>query len=751
MRLTLRTLLAYLDDTLSPSEVKKIGQKVAESDAAQELVARIKQVTRRRRLTTPSNGGKEEPFDPNRVAEYLESELAREEVTEIEKICLDSDVHLAEVAACHQILTLVEADLERPMLIPPAAKQRMYDLIHGRRQPRAVKPVPASTRARTSSHREMEEVTDETLLLGLPLFRQAPWLRWALPATAAVLLVTFGVIVWTVLSGSPSNNPPPSRVVRTSTPEAPEKKNKGDDDDKKGGGNDGGGTKTGGNDGGGTKTGGNDGGGTKTGGNDGGGTKTGGNDGGGTKTGGNDGGGTKTGGNDGGGTKTGGNDKPMGADALLAKMYDNEVPEKPSNEQKDAGTLTTPKEVLLRLPEEGAPWGLVDAKKPVQSGKKLMSFPGFHNAVRLEGGLELTLWGNVREFFPSPRLLESIATIQDNPAFHLEVTLDRGRILVRSDANEKRKFRLRFAIPGSDRDEVWDIILRKPGTEIGIERVSFYQPESNALQQDTPQTYVSIYVLSGEIDMQTGEEILGRIRQGYYRLWDNRTSVLSPPQQDRANLGKEHWSRNPYNKDLAKKLIPALESVQLKLTNKGLDLAIAESLNAADPLQRLLAIRATGALGDVRSLLEIMDKEDEQDAARGPERAEAIFVLRHWLARSKGQFDKLFNEKASSGILVENKKYTHFDARTILFLLRPFTVEQYRQPETYQLLIRYLGDDHLIIRELAYSQLRSLVPNEKTGYYPGGTKEARELGQEKWKKLIPPGRLPPAPKLEGKP
>ena len=40
LRLTLRTLLAYLDDTLQPAEIKEIGQKVTESDAAQELIAR---------------------------------------------------------------------------------------------------------------------------------------------------------------------------------------------------------------------------------------------------------------------------------------------------------------------------------------------------------------------------------------------------------------------------------------------------------------------------------------------------------------------------------------------------------------------------------------------------------------------------------------------------------------------------------------------------------------------------------------
>src|ERR1700722_5212411 len=72
MRLTLRTLLAYLDDTLEPSQAKLIGQKVAESDTAQELIARIKEVTRRRRLTTPSNSGPGAKVDPNSIAEYLD-------------------------------------------------------------------------------------------------------------------------------------------------------------------------------------------------------------------------------------------------------------------------------------------------------------------------------------------------------------------------------------------------------------------------------------------------------------------------------------------------------------------------------------------------------------------------------------------------------------------------------------------------------------------------------------------------------
>src|ERR1043165_6371706 len=111
-----------------PAETKRIGQKVAESDAAQELIARIKQVTRRRRLTTPPAAGPN-AFEPNTVAEYLDNTLPPDQVAEVEKACLESDVHLAEIAAAHQILTLV---LGQPALVPPTAKKRMYGLIHGR-------------------------------------------------------------------------------------------------------------------------------------------------------------------------------------------------------------------------------------------------------------------------------------------------------------------------------------------------------------------------------------------------------------------------------------------------------------------------------------------------------------------------------------------------------------------------------------------------------------------------------------------
>ena len=125
MRLTLRTLLAYLDNTLDPQDAEALQSKLVESGFATHLVQRIRDVLKRSDLSAPSPTAMGPVEEANVICEYLDSTLPLEQVAEVERACLDSDPHLAEAAACHQILTMA---LGNPANVAVVLRDRIYHL-----------------------------------------------------------------------------------------------------------------------------------------------------------------------------------------------------------------------------------------------------------------------------------------------------------------------------------------------------------------------------------------------------------------------------------------------------------------------------------------------------------------------------------------------------------------------------------------------------------------------------------------------
>ena len=125
MRLTLRTLLAYLDDVLDPQDADELGLKIGQSEFAGGLVHRIRSCISKVRLGAPAVTDTAGMADPNQISEFLDNTMDSMDMPEFERQCLDSEERLAETAACHQILALV---LGEPARLSSNMRNKVYHL-----------------------------------------------------------------------------------------------------------------------------------------------------------------------------------------------------------------------------------------------------------------------------------------------------------------------------------------------------------------------------------------------------------------------------------------------------------------------------------------------------------------------------------------------------------------------------------------------------------------------------------------------
>ena len=196
MRLTVRTLLAWLDRVLAPEEQDHLAAKVEASGPARQLVARIRQVVERSTIPAPRVEGRGLGADPNSVAEYLDNCLEPDRLEAFERICIESDMHLAEVAACHEMLAAVARDPGVAAPLDAAGRRRLLEAMghHSttvfadleRREAasnaRDIRSAIEAAPGAAGPHRE-------------PARRRASRTAWALALVAIALLVALGAFL----------------------------------------------------------------------------------------------------------------------------------------------------------------------------------------------------------------------------------------------------------------------------------------------------------------------------------------------------------------------------------------------------------------------------------------------------------------------------------------------------------------------------------------------------------------------------
>lgn len=764
MRLTLRTLLAYLDDTLDAAQSKLIGQKVAESETAQELIRRLKRVTRQRRLTVPppDPAGKS---DPNTVAEYLDNVLSAEETAEIEKLALESDVHLAEIAACHQLLTLL---LSEPILIPPSSRQRMYALVKGREAiPFRRPPQPVASEPEAAADLE----ADETLRLGLPPYRrQGSWSSRLLiigSSLAAALLLALAV--WQALRSLPKEaeeevtarpgSQPPANLSEqlapapgTATP-APKKEAKAPDQGTAplppgretsqkppAAGTPSPGSQK-----------------------------------------------TPSSSSDqktppektppppeptqkdkavvkentekNNGAKSGPPAEPV-AGPPTKKTPGEPAVEPPQNRSQPVGEYrprkTAKNDLLLVQAGAGKSWRVLLASQPqVLSGQPLVCLPGCSSEIGLPNGLRLRLWGLLSEqhLYP-PQMAEARLVLHDPPAgLALDLTLQRGRLVLFNPSEKDLCCRIRFANPTNpELPEVWDLTLEGPGTKILFDLWHLFPLEPFYSLDDPrrpgPSASVELIVLAGEIrlthDRQTSR-MKGPRGPAALAEWSSRSGQLVKKPLD----GVPEWAKEDPAlpptlpaavREQLSKVLPALFKARdhlvqaLRQNPEHVDVVLAECLKQGTSFQdRLLVLRAYAALDEVASLLDALEDEKTDEI-----RQAAVVCLRYWIATGRDQEKRLFQ-------VLRTKGYTQAEANSLLHLLHGLTPDDLRRRATYELLISYLDHPRIALRELAALHLQSVASlvNVNVPYSASAPALERRQAQNRWEQLLQNGKLPP--------
>ena len=689
MRLTLRTLLAYLDDTLSAEEAKLIGQKVNESESAQELIEKIKRVTRRRGLSTPpaaANGS-----DANTVAEYLSDALPSDQVGTFELSCLESDVMLAEVAACHQILTLLLSD---PVRVPPTARQRMYQLTRGPESLPKRKPgnaIPVGGVLPDAPFQDADD-SDAAYLLGMKAYsRSDSPAKRAGKVLLLVMLVTAFVgsvcMVWPE-SIAPDVRQKKSDLAAVAVPNVPsvEPKKAIDVQPAK----------------------------------------------------------------DGVPSKTAVPPVPAptkkSADIPMTPVTPVEtVPAKPEpiapakTDRIAIGKLETPDAVVLADSGKGKWLRIVGADLSITTVDRHISLPGYKSKIRLDSGAVVELWGNLPDQMPIPILESSVTFAVPVEGFAADIRIHTGRVYLTTKNPTGSRIRLRI------RAEIWDVTLADDKSDVVVEVFHSLRRgmQLNAIDAaEPPQTAIGFAALKGKVKLDIASHTIPDLGAGEAIYWNSQANDYSLKKLSDAKSGKDstYFSRYPVpaSELVAKAVQQSLADLATKFTAPdSVRVRFAEMLAEQSEYTLPLLIRCRvgilghTAIGDWPELVDAL-----HDVSRPSVREAAIYGIIELAGESTEGAERL------QKLLVEKTRCNAQQAERVISLLRGPNATERTEAAVLDRIVDDLNSPALAVREFALWNLKNEIDPESRSIKllsfidMAGTAESREGAIKAWKRRI---------------
>ena len=379
---------------------------------------------------------------------------------------------------------------------------------------------------------------------------------------------------------------------------------------------------------------------------------------------------------------------------------------------------------------------VLPAGAAVSAGDLLLALPGASFDSN-DGSVSVKSLADYDNRSPLPILETALVLGGAEKGVDLALTLDRGRVdLTNKKSQGAAVVAVRFA------DQLWTITLDEPGARVAVELCGRWPSGSRFRVADpkgtekppAPVASLVLLVLKGSARVTSGDTTVGlNAPPGPAVLeWD---SVLGGKAQPKKLTALPDWAEPDANlSPVGKNIAAAVEKFRAARAQDG-PLAIKQFLESNDPAEQRVALVTLGAqdaLVDLAKSLTAAKTLEEWDFG--------ITVLRHWLGRCPGQDQRLYQTLTTARGLSPD------EAKIVIQLLFGFSAAEIRAPETYEVLIDYLGHERPGIRNLSAWHLVRLVPQGKSiPYKPDGTTAEAVRAQEEWKKLVPAGELPPAP------